>query len=31
MQVVVTTRLYEDMDTNTFNNGKREDIIKNFF
>jgi len=28
MQVLVATRLYGDMDTNTLNKGKRDEIIK---
>jgi hypothetical protein len=31
MQVLVTIRLYGDMDTNTLNKGKRDEIIKRFY
>ena len=31
MQVVVTKQLYGYMDTNTINEGKRDEIVKKFY
>ena len=31
MQVVVTKKLYGYMDTNTINEGKRDEIVKKFY